>query len=122
MYQLARYKTFLVALALLCIPLHANADDAIYTKVDVNPVPVKTPPPEYPTAMRRQSISGMVAVSIVIDDTGVVTSTKVVKTSQVEFEEPAIEAVKKWKFKPAQKDGAPVKMKVTVPIKFNLEE
>ena len=118
----ARLTTFLLAVILACLPLHLNADDTIYTKVDVNPVPVKTPPPEYPEAMKRQGVSGVVAVSIVIDEKGVVTSTAVAKSSQVEFEAPAMEAVKKWKFKPAQKDGAPVKMKVTVPIRFNLED
>jgi protein TonB len=118
----ARIKPLLLAAVLFCIPLHLFADDTVYTKVDVNPVPVKTPPPEYPQAMRRQGISGVVAVSIVIDEKGVVTSTSVAKSSQPEFEAPAVDAVKKWKFKPAQKDGAPVKMKVTIPIRFNLED
>jgi protein TonB len=118
----ARLTTFLLAVILACLPLHLKADDTIYTKVDINPVPVKTPPPEYPDAMKRQGVSGVVAVSIIIDEKGVVTSTTVAKASQVEFEAPAMEAVKKWKFKPAQKDGAPVKMKVTVPIRFNLED
>ncbi|MFT3868562.1 MAG: energy transducer TonB [Nibricoccus sp.] len=111
-----------VVIALALLPLTAAADDTIYTKVDVNPVPVKTPPPDYPDAMKRQGVSGVVAVSIVIDEKGSVVSTTVAKSSQPEFETPAMEAVKKWKFKPAQKDGVPVKMKVTVPIRFNLED
>jgi len=116
-------KTYLcVIVALALLPLSAAADDTIHTKVDVNPVPVKTPPPEYPDSMKRQGVSGVVAVSIVIDETGAVMSTTVAKSSQPEFEAPALNAVKKWKFKPAQKDGVPVKMKVTVPIRFNLEE
>jgi protein TonB len=117
-----RFTTLVLAAMLACIPLHLNADDTIYTKVDVNPVPVKTPPPDYPEAMKRQGVSGVVAVSIVIDEKGVVVSSSVAKSSQPEFEAPALEAIKKWKFKPAQKDGAPVKMKVTIPIRFNLEE
>jgi protein TonB len=112
----------LLTVLLLCLPFRLAADDTIYTKVDVNPVPVKTPPPDYPESMKRQGVSGVVAVSIVIDETGTVISATVSKSSQPEFEAPAINAVKKWKFKPAQKDGAPVKMKVTVPIRFNLEE
>ena len=108
--------------ALMSLSLRLAADDTVYTKVDVNPVPVKTPPPDYPSEMKRQGTSGVVAVTIVIDETGLVTSCSVAKSSQVDFEAPALAAVKKWKFKPAQKDGAPVKMKVTVPIRFNLDE
>jgi protein TonB len=118
----ARFTSLVLAAILTCLPLYLKADDTIYTKVDVNPVPVKTPPPEYPEAMKRQGVSGVVAVSIVIDEKGLVISSSVAKSSQAEFEAPALEAIKKWKFKPAQKDGAPVKMKVTIPIRFNLED
>lgn len=117
-----RKTSLLLVFALALLPLLASADDTIYTKVDVNPVPVKTPPPDYPEAMKRQGISGVVAVSIVIDEKGTVVSASVAKSSQPDFETPALDAVKKWKFKPAQKDGAPVKMKVTIPIRFNLED
>lgn len=106
--------------ATLALPL--LADDTIYTKVDVNPVPVKTPPPEYPYTMKREGTSGVVAVSIVVDEKGAVASCTVAKSTHADFEAPALEAIKKWKFKPAQKDGVPVKMKLTVPLRFNLEE
>lgn len=120
------FPSFLLRLLLLaalaCLPLRMAADDTIYTKVDVNPVPVKTPPPDYPYDLKRQGVSGVVAVATVIDETGVVTSCSVTKSSNAEFEEAAMAAVKRWKFKPAQKDGVPVKMKVTIPIRFNIEE
>ena len=123
MESIAIRKTALLFIfALVLLPLSAAADDTVYTKVDVNPIPVKTPPPEYPDTMKRQGVSGVVAVSIVIDEKGTVISATVAKSSQAEFESSAVDAVKKWKFKPAQKDGLPVKMKVTVPIRFNLED
>jgi len=121
-YTRAHLLRLLLIVALAWFPLSASADDTVYTKVDVNPVPVKTPPPDYPESMKRQGVSGVVAVTIVIDETGTVISGAVAKSSQPDFEEPAVRAVKKWKFKPAQKDGTPVKMRVTVPIRFNLEE
>jgi protein TonB len=105
-----------------CLSLRLAADDTVYTKVDVNPVPVKTPPPQYPSEMRRSGVSGVVAVTIIVDETGLVSSCVVAKSSHPDFEEPALAAVKKWKFKPAQKDGAPVKMRVTIPIRFNIDE
>ena len=100
----------------------AQADETIYTKVDENPVPVKTPPPKFPESMRREGIAGVVAVSIVIDEKGSVIDSSISKSSHPDFERPALEAVKIWKFKPAKKDGSVVKVKVTVPLRFNLEE
>jgi len=112
----------LLLVVLVGLPLRLAADDTVYTKVDVKPVPVKTPPPDYPYELKRQGISGVVAVSVVIDESGDVTSCTATKSSNADFEATALAAVKKWKFKPAQKDGAPVKMKVTIPIRFSLEE
>lgn len=100
----------------------AQADDTVYTKVDENPVPVKTPPPRYPDSLKREGVSGVVAVVIVIDEKGNIINSSISKSSNVEFERPALEAVKNWKFKPAKKDGNPVKVRVTIPLRFNVEE
>jgi protein TonB len=113
-------------LCLLCVVTGATgwaqADETIYTKVDENPVPVKTPPPKYPESLKRDGVSGVVAVVIVIDEKGGIMSSSIAKSSHPDFERPALDAVKNWKFKPAKKDGATVKVKVTVPLRFNVEE
>lgn len=88
---------------------------------DARPVPVKTPPPRFPADMERQGISGVVAVRVVIDETGVVSECSIAKSSHTEFEQAALMAVKTWKFKPASKDGTAVKSSVVIPIKFTLE-
>jgi protein TonB len=98
--------------------LQASATEAF----DVRPTPVKTPPPEYPNNLKREGVSGMVAVKADIDETGAVINCSVSKSSNTGFNEAAITAVKTWKFKPAQKDGAPVKISLVIPIKFNYEE
>ena len=82
------------------------------------PVPVRTVAPEYPTQLKRDGVSGVVMVKCTIDVKGNVTETEVVKSSDAAFDEPAVAALKKWRFKPAQQDGAPVAIKVTIPIKF----
>jgi periplasmic protein TonB len=110
----------LLALGLFSLPVFA--DDTIYTKVDENPVPLKTPPPRYPESLKREGVSGVVAISIVIDETGAVTSSAVAKSSHPEFERPALDAVAKWKFKPAKKDGNVVKVRVTLPLRFSVED
>ncbi len=114
-------KTFLVfaafVAAIFTAPFLVSAP-----AYDTTPVPVKTPPPVYPLSLKREGVSGVVAVSVVIDETGSVASASVAKSTHPDFDAPAIEAVKKWKFKPAQKDGEPAKCIVLIPIKFNLDE
>lgn len=110
-------KSFLATLLLTCglvTPAFAQ------TKTEP-PVPVRTVAPEYPNELRRDGVSGLVMVKCSIDEQGNVTGTEVEKSSNAAFEKPAVEAVKKWKFKPAKQDGAPVTVKVSIPIKFVFE-
>ncbi len=86
------------------------------------PVPVRTVAPDYPRELRNQGISGVVMVKVTIDEQGNVTATAVSKSSNEGFNNFAMDAVKKWKFKPAQQDGNPVGITVTIPIKFVADE
>jgi protein TonB len=119
-------KTLIIAAAIatncVAVPISWAADATIYTTVDKNPVPVKTPPPLYPQALKTAGTNGVVAISIVIDENGSVTESTVVKSTHVEFEPPALAAVKNWKFSPAQRNGNAVKMRLTIPIRFSSEE
>jgi protein TonB len=85
------------------------------------PVPVRTVPPEYPQELRRDGVSGLVMVKCTIDEQGNVVDPQVEKSSNPAFEKPAVDALKKWKFKPAKQDGTPVAIKVSIPIKFVTE-
>ena len=82
------------------------------------PVPVRTVAPDFPDEMRRSGTSGVVTVSILIDEKGNVQEPKVVKTTHEAFSQPAMDALAKWKFKPAKQDGAAVAMRVNIPIQF----
>ncbi len=86
------------------------------------PVPVRTVAPDYPPDLRRDGTSGIVMVSCLIDDKGNVQETKIEKTSHDAFGQPAVDAVKRWKFKPARRDGAAVSVRVTIPIKFSVND
>ena len=85
------------------------------------PVPVRTVAPDYPPDLKRDGISGLVMVKCTIDEQGNVVDPTVEKSSNASFEKPALEALKKWKFKPAKQDGTPVAIKVSIPIKFVFE-
>jgi len=104
-----------------CQLCRAQDADGVYSKVDEKPVPIKTPQPDFPYALKDQGISGTVAISCVIDENGKVLSALATKSTRPEFEKPALEAIQNWKFKPAKKDGKPVKVRVVIPFHFNLE-
>ncbi|HEY3756986.1 MAG TPA: energy transducer TonB [Opitutaceae bacterium] len=86
------------------------------------PVPVRMVAPDFPSEMRRQGISGIVMVNCQIDSEGHVQDPKVVKASNEAFSDPAVKAVKQWKFKPAHRDGEAVAVRVTIPMKFSLDD
>ncbi len=85
------------------------------------PVPVRTTAPDYPETMRSRGLSGLVLVNCLIDEKGSVQDMKVEKASNDEFVRPAMKALSKWRFKPAQRDGAKVSIRVSIPIRFTFE-
>ncbi len=106
---------------LLC--LASLAAGGILQAADTEPpVPMRTVMPEYPAAMRASGTSGIVMLSCAIDEKGLVTEAKVTKTTNAAFNEAAVAAVEKWRFRPAQKDGKPVAVLITLPVKFTNED
>ena len=114
--------SYLILFFGLIVGLRAQDAQGVYAHVDEKPVPTTTARPEYPYELKRQGIEGIVAVSCVIDADGNVTDAEVKKSSNDGFNKAAIEAINKWKFKPAKVGGKPVKCRVTIPFRFNLEE
>lgn len=106
----------LVSALAICCPV-TRADEATEP-----PVPVRTVSPAYPEELRRAGIPGVVTVSCTIDEKGNVTDAKVIKTSNAAFSGPALDALARWKFKPARRAGNAVPIKVSFPIKFQLED
>lgn len=115
-------SSFLVLFFLAVANFLIAQDGEIFTKVDENPAPTKTVKPSYPSSLKSEGVSGLVAVQIVIDEKGEVIDAKATKSSHPDFEKPALDAIRKWKFKPAKKDGKEVKVRVTIPFRFNLED
>ncbi len=90
--------------------------------LDNKPVPKYQAKPNYPFEMRRAGIPGEVVVDFIVDAEGRVQNAFASKMSQREFEAAAVEAVKKWTFKPGRKDGKNVNTHMQVPIVFTLNE
>ena len=110
-------RTSLLLAAFLALPVVSlRADDKTEP-----PVPVRTIAPDVPASFARSGVTGLVTISLTVDDKGNVQDEKVIKSSHHELEEPALAAIKRWKFKPARKDGNPVSVHVAIPIKFTTE-
>lgn len=92
----------------------ANLDQVPSPKYQANPV--------YPFEMRRAGVSGEVTVAFIVGSSGDVVEAYAVKSTQREFEQPAVQAVLKWKFRPGRKGGRAVNTRMSVPIVFNLNE
>lgn len=84
------------------------------------PVVIHNPDPEYSTEARQAKYQGDGIYTIIVDHEGNVASVKVVRPLGLGLDENAAQAVRTWKFKPAQKNGTPVAVVMKVEISFNL--
>jgi protein TonB len=90
--------------------------------LDQNPVARSQNPPTYPFEMKRAGVSGEVVVEFIVNVNGDVQDAFVRRSTQREFEAPALQAVSKWKFRPGKKGGKAVNVRMLVPIAFNIND
>ncbi|MBN2069640.1 MAG: energy transducer TonB [Opitutales bacterium] len=97
-------------------------DDLIFNigDVDKRPTPKYTKAPIHPAELKRMKIEGTVIVEFVIDENGNVLVPKIYQSPNDGFNKNALDAIRKWKFNPAEKGGKKVKVRVRQPIDFKL--
>jgi TonB family protein len=83
------------------------------TKLEV----IKTVRAAYPFEAVRNQMQGQVRLKILISESGDVESADVIEGDEV-FRQSAIDAVKKWKYKPYIRGGKPVRVSTTVNMDF----
>ncbi len=76
--------------------------------------------PTYPSELRKAKIEGTVTLVFLLTEDGRVEDPRVENSSRPEFEKPALEAVRRWRFKPGMKDGQAVKTHMRLPMRFRL--
>jgi len=81
---------------------------------------IKTVAPVYPALAKSSRVRGDVVVDALIDAAGNVTNVKVT-SGPVLLQQAAVQAVRQWKYEPAQLDGQPVAMHLSLIVKFRLE-
>jgi TonB family protein len=75
---------------------------------------------EFSNAARKAKYQGVCIVSLVIDVHGMPQNVQVVRPLDYGLNEKAIEAVNRYRFKPAMKNGVPVPVMMSVEIYFHL--
>ena len=82
------------------------------------PTPVNAPPPTYPEFAREAQIQGKVILHVLVGKDGRVKNVKVIR-GVTGLNDVAVDAVKKWVFKPALSNNKPVAVWVEVPVDFH---
>ncbi len=79
--------------------------------------------PVYPMLSRKRKEQGTVWLLLLVSKEGLVTELKLKKTSGFDrLDQAALQAVKKWKFQPARKQGQAIDYWYELPLKFSLQQ
>ena len=82
------------------------------------PMAIKKVDPAYPLQLMRENVAGTVILYAVIHADGTVGDVRILRGVDERLDRFAAEAVAKWQFQPATKDGAPVDVEATFQIPF----
>lgn len=82
------------------------------------PRAIYAPNAEYNQELTRAQNQGVCVLGLVVDAEGKPRDIKVVRSTGLGLDKKAVEAVRKWKFEPATKDGVPVAVLINVEVTF----
>src|SRR5580693_2038962 len=82
------------------------------------PVATRKVDPAYPLELMRQNVAGTVILYAIIHADGTVGKVRVLRSVDDRLDQFATEAIAKWQFQPATKNGAPVDVEATFWIPF----
>jgi len=84
------------------------------------PVIVSRVEPEYTEQARNANWQGTVLLQVTVDENGVPQDIQIVRALGLGLDQKAIEAVQKWRFKPALLNGKPVPVSASIEVNFRL--
>ncbi|SFR79913.1 outer membrane transport energization protein TonB [Stenotrophomonas maltophilia] len=86
------------------------------------PIAGQSPPPAYPAAALRAGETGSVVVRVEVDATGYPNNVTVIQRSgSRDLDRAATDAVRRWRFTPAQSNGQAVPGTIEVPFDFKTQ-
>jgi TonB family protein len=108
------------------VDVQAQDSDEIYTVVDEMPEIVGGLSSlynqiEYPRQAVRQGVEGRVFVQFVVDESGNAVDPVILRDIGAGCGEAAVKAIQKVKFTPGKQNGAPVKVKFSLPVSFEIK-
>ncbi|WP_211871544.1 energy transducer TonB, partial [Neoroseomonas terrae] len=84
---------------------------------------VRNNPPDYPEDARRRGQEGVVRLALRVNAEGLVTNAAVEESSGVpSLDRAAMEAARRWRFRPAMRAGMPVAATLTTAVHFRLSD
>ena len=88
----------------------------------IAPVPLTTPPLQYPPIALRQGVEGRVTLTVLVDEKGTVTDAKVTTGAggRMGLNEAAMENARRRRYRPGTKDGVPIKVWIPITVNFVL--
>lgn len=84
------------------------------------PVPLRTPEAEYPLEQRKANVGGTCLISLIVDADGMPQDPRVVRSINEELDQKSLEAVAKYRFKPAMKGKERVPVRMVIEVNFRL--
>jgi periplasmic protein TonB len=101
----------------------ASPPSGLSQRPDPEPDPKASPDPQYPWQALRRRLQGVVQILVEVDSSGKVVNARVAQTSgHGILDRAALDAVKKWTFLPALKDGVAVPGAAVIPIRFHFKD
>jgi TonB family protein len=76
--------------------------------------------PEYSEEARKARYQGTVVLEALVRKDGSVDVLHLVRSLGFGLDQSAIDALKRWRFRPAMKDGKPVAVSLNVEVRFSL--
>jgi protein TonB len=106
----------------VAIPSPIDTTWYLARQVDSQPSAIGKISPKYPELARQQGLEGSLKLMVKIDDLGRVREVEVVEaTPPGVFDETALEAFRDARFRPAMKEGRPVRIEAYMRVEFRLE-
>ncbi|MEO0263266.1 MAG: TonB family protein [candidate division WOR-3 bacterium] len=117
--EIAPTTTFVETQELPVLP-----ETKVYEQYEVEepPVLIKKVDPVYPEIARQLKIEGMVVVRMIVGPDGKVKHAEIIKSVHEILNEPVLEAVRQWIFRPGKQMGQPVSVRIVQPYRFRLEK
>jgi periplasmic protein TonB len=117
----ALVTVFLVTLS-VAAQTSAPAHEPVYDQGDGVSLPrvTKSVHAHYSARAMREKVRGTIKLKCVVSSEGTTRDVEIVSGLEEEMDANAVTALKQWKFKPGQREGKPVAVRITVDMTFTL--